>query len=134
MSTGRHPETYLQSTRSWFRLPISLKFAEKCKLSFFHVTQEHIQLLHDGCNHWFLIFYSNSRIQICDTLDVSLIRGSRKSMQVLCKKIVNDNGKIIIGVLLVQIQPHSYNCDLFRRSHQRRDSATGIFLWILWNF
>ena len=47
-------------------LPLSLKFAKMLKLSFCPITQEHIQLLHDGWNHWVLSFSSKKGIQICD--------------------------------------------------------------------
>ena len=47
----------------------------------FHpVSQEHVQLLHDGANHWFLGFCSNGCVQVCDSLCSSLIRSSRKSI------------------------------------------------------
>ena len=32
------------------------------------VNNEHIQLLHDGINHWILSFCSSDRAQICDSL------------------------------------------------------------------
>ena len=43
--------------------------SEKKTIDPFHpVSQEHVQLLHDGANHWFLSFCSNGRIQVCDSL------------------------------------------------------------------
>ena len=78
------PETYLQSTRKWFLLTVNFKFAgKKCKLPPRPVTQGNTQLLHDECHHWFLSFCSNSPIQLCDSLNVSLTRGSWKSVQAL---------------------------------------------------
>ena len=32
----------------------------------FEVGEEHIQLMHDGVNHWLLSFNSNGHVQICD--------------------------------------------------------------------
>ena len=31
------------------------------------VDDEHVQLLHDGSDHWFLSFCSSGRVQICDS-------------------------------------------------------------------
>ena len=41
------------------------------------VTQELKQLLHDGNNHWFINFRSNSRVQACDSLDSILTQTSK---------------------------------------------------------
>ena len=80
----------------------------------FHpVSQEHVQLLHDGANHWFLSFCSNARVQICDSLRSSLTRSSRKSIQSLYKHFLADGGKQIITFLPVQKQPDGHNCGPF---------------------
>ena len=47
---------------------------------FYPVSQELVQLLHDGANHWFLSFYPNWHVQVCDSLRSSLTRSSRKSI------------------------------------------------------
>ena len=59
------------------------------------VTGEYIQLLHNGINHWFLSFCSNSRVQVCDSLNSTLTRTSRKSIQSLYKNVgqTNDSGE-----------------------------------------
>ena len=49
------------------------------------VSEEHVQLLHDGCNHWFLGFYSSGHVQVCDSLNTTLTRSSRKSIRSLYK-------------------------------------------------
>ena len=47
--------------------------SEKKTIDPFHpVSQEHVQLLHDGANHWFLSFCSNGRVQVRDNLRSSL--------------------------------------------------------------
>ena len=43
------------------------------------VSQEQFLLLYDGANHWFLSFCSNGRVQVCDSLRLSLTHPSRKS-------------------------------------------------------
>ena len=48
------------------------------------VYEEHIQLLHDGRNHWILSF-SNGRVQVCDSLNTALTRSSRKAIRSLHK-------------------------------------------------
>ena len=38
--------------------------SEKKSIDPFHpVSQEHVQVFHDGANHWFLSFFSNGRVQ-----------------------------------------------------------------------
>ena len=45
--------------------------------------KKHVQLLHDGNNHWFLSFFSNGRVQIYESLQSTLTQTSKKSIQVL---------------------------------------------------
>ena len=42
------------------------------------MTQEHIQLLHDGHNHCFLGFCSNALVQICNSLNLTLTSNIEK--------------------------------------------------------
>ena len=58
-------------------------------------------------------FCLDSRIQICDSLNVSLTQGSRKSLQARYKKIVDDYGKIIVSFLSVQKQADTCSCGPF---------------------
>ena len=75
------------------------------------VSEQHVQLLHDGCNHWFLSFCSNGRVQVCDSLNTTLTRSSRKSIRSLYKHyFVGDE---VISFLPAQRQPDGYNCGLF---------------------
>ena len=51
--------------------------SEKKTIDSFHpVSQEHVQLLHDGGNDWFLSFCSNGHVQVCDSLRSRLTRSS----------------------------------------------------------
>ena len=76
------------------------------------VLQEHVQLLHDGSNHWFLSFCSNGRVQICDSLRSSLTPSLRKSIRSLYKNYVPSGGERMT-FLPVQKQPDSCNCGAF---------------------
>ena len=88
--------------------------SEKKTIDPFHpVSQEHVQLLHDGANHWFLSFRSNGRVQVCDSLRSSLTRSSRKSIQSLYKHYVVDGGEQIVTFLPVQKEPHGHICGPF---------------------
>ena len=88
--------------------------SEKKTIDPFHpVSQEHVQLLHDGANHWFLSFCSNGRVQVCDSLRSSLTRSSRKSIRSLYKHYVADGGEQIVTFLPVQKQPDGHNCGPF---------------------
>ena len=88
--------------------------SEKKTIDPFHpVSQEHVQLLHDGANHWFLSFCSNGRVQVCDSLRSSLTRSSRKSIRSFYKHYVVDGGEKIVTFLPVQKQPDGHNCGPF---------------------
>ena len=88
--------------------------SEKKTIDPFHpVSQDHVQLLHDGANHWFLSFCSNGRVQDCDSLRSSLTRSSRKSIRSLYKHCVADGREQIVTFLPVQKQPDGHNCELF---------------------
>ena len=88
--------------------------SEKKTIDPFHpVSQEHVQLLHDGANHWFLSFCSNGRVKVCDSLRSSLTRSSRKSIRSLYKHYVADGGEQIVTFLPVQKQLDGYNCGPF---------------------
>ena len=59
------------SARQWGReneYQSVLNWQKKGSVSFRIVSDEHIQLLHDGNNHWFLSFCSNGRVQIYVTV------------------------------------------------------------------
>ena len=68
--------------------------------------EEHIQLLHDGRNHWILSFCSNGRVQVCDSLNTALTRSSRKAIRSLYKHYFS-------GDEVISFLPDGYNCELF---------------------
>ena len=89
--------------------------SEKKTIDLFHpVSQEHVQLLHDGANHWFLNFCSNGRAQVCDSLRSSLTRSSRKSIRSLYKHYVADGREQIVTFLPVQEKQMVTIVDLLR--------------------
>ena len=45
---------------------------QKSGTPFFKITEEHIQLIHNGANHWPTLFNSNDRVQISDSLYMDL--------------------------------------------------------------
>ena len=77
------------------------------------VHAEHVQILHDGCNHWFLSLCSNGRVQICDSLKSKLSRLSLKCIRSLFKHCDDDKGKTVVSFLSVQRQLDGYNCGPF---------------------
>ena len=88
--------------------------SEKKTIDPFHpVSQEHVQLLHDEANHWFLSFCSNGRVQVCDSLRSSVTRSSGKSIRSPYKHYVADGGEQIVTFLPVQKQPDGHNCGPF---------------------
>ena len=42
-----------------------------------NVREEHIQLMHDGINHWLLSFNSHGRVQVCDVFTKRLAASQR---------------------------------------------------------
>ena len=67
--------------------------SEKKTIDPFHpVSQEHVQLLHDGAIHWFLSFCSNECVQVCDSLPSSLTCSLRKSIRSLYKHYIAEGG------------------------------------------
>ena len=68
------------------------------------VTQEHVQLLQDSNNHWFLSVCLNDRVQICHNLNSTLTQTLRKSIQVLCRNFSCDNENVMITFFPVQKQ------------------------------
>ena len=88
--------------------------SEKKTIDPFHpVSQELVQLLHDGANHWFLSFCSNERVQVCDSRRSSLTDSSRKSIPSLYKHYVANGREQIITFLPIQKQPDDHNCGPF---------------------
>ena len=77
------------------------------------MSNDHIQILHDGANHWLLSFCSNERVQICDSLKTTLSRVSQKCVRALYKECVDRRGRVVISFLPVQKQPDGYNCGVF---------------------
>ena len=73
------------------------------------VLEDHVQLLHDGQNHWFLSVCTNGCVQIYDSLHTTLTRSARKAIQSLYKHYFQQP----ISFLPVQRQPDSFNCGLF---------------------
>ena len=96
-------------TRSTFQTMLNSqkKVVEPYRAAF----EEHVQLLHDACNHWFLSFCSKGCVQICDSLSTTLTRSSRKSIWPLYKHFFA--GEEVIYFLQVQRQRDGYNCRLF---------------------
>lgn len=90
-----------------------LNCQKQVKYPYTAVDNEHVQLLHDGNNHWLLTFCSSGRIQICDSLKTDLSRVTRKSINSIYRKCVDNSGKMQITFLKVQKQNDGYNCGLF---------------------
>ena len=45
-------------------LSVGFEFPKKEDVTFFAVTKDHIQLMHDGKDHWFLSFSVDGRVQV----------------------------------------------------------------------
>ena len=100
-----------EEIRTPFTFQTVLNSQEKDVDPYRAVYEEHIQLLHDGRNHWILNFCSNGRVQVCDSLNTALTRSSRKAIRSLYKHY--SSGDEVISFLPVQRQPGGYNCGHF---------------------
>ena len=76
------------------------------------VSDDHIQLLHDGGCHWLLAFSSGGRVQVCDSLRSTLSAVTKKSLKSLFKPLVK-NKKLQITFLPTGKQKDGVNCGLF---------------------
>ena len=77
------------------------------------VENEHIQLMHDGVNHWLLSFFSGSRVQVCDSLRSRLSRITKQSLKSLYESAVGKNGKFQVTFLPVEKQTDRDNCGVY---------------------
>ena len=66
---------------------------QKKESTYFSVSGDHIQLLHDGSCHWLLAFTSSGRVQVCDSLRTNLTPISKKCLKSLFQSLVK-NGKL----------------------------------------
>ena len=80
---------------------------------FFNVSEDHIQLKHNGANHWLMPFRTNDRVQICDDSYMNLTLGIKNCLKALYKSKVEKNGKLLVTMVPVQKQNDRYNCGLF---------------------
>ena len=63
---------------------------------FYPVNNEHVQLLHDGTNHWLLTLCSSGRVQICDSLRRPFSRATKRSVDVPYRNFKSD-GQLLIN-------------------------------------
>ena len=85
----------------------------RSRSSFQAVNNDHIQLLHDGKNHWLLTFCAEGQVYVCDSMGGKVSRVCRKSVSALYRCFTDKFGKIRLSYLGVQKQSDGYNCGLF---------------------
>ena len=90
----------------------SVLYAQK---HFHAVDNEHVQLLHDGSQHWFSTYCTGGTVYVCDSLKTYLNRISKKSVQALYRNCVDSMGHLAISFLPVQqqIDADRHNCGVF---------------------
>ena len=79
---------------------------QKKESTYFPVSGDHIQLLHDGSCHWLLAFTSSGRVQVYDSLRTNLTSISQKCLK-------SKNGKLEVTLLPVDKQTDGFNCGVF---------------------
>ena len=85
---------------------------QKKESTYFPVSGDHIQLLHDASCHWLLAFTSSGRFQVYDSLRTNLTAVSKKYLKSLFQPLVK-NGKLEVTFLPVDKQIDGFNCGLF---------------------
>ena len=80
---------------------------------FHKVGKEHIQLIHDGINHWLSSFNSNGRVQVCHSLYETPGSVIKRCLKALYNSLLDKDGKLSVTMIPVQKQKGSSSCGLF---------------------
>lgn len=87
--------------------------SQKRKVPYYPTGNEHLQLLHDGVNHWLLSCNSNDRVKVCDSLRTNLGNVTKRCLKALYKPLLDDNGKLHVTMLPVEKQSDGFNCGVY---------------------
>ena len=105
--------------KSWFARPSVVwkrnnpyYIVRKKRQTYFPLSGDHIQLLHDGTCHWLLAFSSSGRVQVCDSLCTNLTSVSKEWLKSLYQPFLK-NGKLEVTFLPVEKQSDRFNCGPF---------------------
>ena len=85
---------------------------QKKESTYFPVSGDHIQLLHNGSCHWLLAFTSSGRAQVCDSLCTNLTLVLKNFLKSLFQPLVK-NGMLEVTFLPDDRQTDGFNCGLF---------------------
>ena len=89
---------------------------QKRGTSFFNISDKHIQLKHNGANHWLMSFSSNDRVQICNSLFTNLTPVFKNCLKALYKSKVEE---LSVTIVPVQKQSDGYSCGLLQFRFQQ---------------
>ena len=87
--------------------------SQRKDLPFYPSDNEHLQLMHDGSNHWILTFCSSGQVQVCDSLRDCINRETQRFMKALYSLFLDIRGKMRVTFLPVQRQDDGSNCGAF---------------------
>ena len=92
----------------------SVLYTQKIEASYFPVDSSHIQILHNGTNHWVLASCSQDEIKICDSMNKGKVSDAvYRSIISLWPYWENESGKSEFSFLSVQRQNDTNSCGLF---------------------
>ena len=77
------------------------------------MDREHLQLIHDGENHWILTRCCNSQVQVCDSLRNTLNKKTKRSIRSLYAFSVQTDGTLPVSMLSVTKQGDLHSCGLY---------------------
>ena len=69
--------------------------------------------MHDGINHWLVLFNFDGRVQVCDSLYEMLGSVTKRCLKAFYKSLLDKDGKLSVTMILVQKQKDSSSCGLF---------------------
>ena len=77
------------------------------------VQGEYLQLMHDGKDHWVLVFCSQHRVQVCDSLRKRLNAGMKRCIKALFSFTLQPDGSMPVTLLTVAKQSDFDSCGLY---------------------
>ena len=100
--------------------------SQKKRVPYYPVGNEHLQLLHDGANHWLLSCNFNGGVHVLDSLRTNLSVVTKRCLKALYKPLLDDNRKLVVTLLPVNKQNDGFNCGLYAIAFAA-DIINGLF-------
>ena len=100
--------------------------SQKKSVPYYPVGNEHLQLLHDGANHWLLSCNFNGGVHVLGSLRTNLSVVTKRWLKALYKPLLDDNRKLVVTFFPVNNQNDGFNCRLYAIAFAA-DIINGLF-------